>query len=89
MKNLPTLGLIIAICLVAGLGLLGLIKLCHSTTPAPAAAQNETTILRKAEKQIDNLLDFENRQRQEKARSLAILAIAEQLKRIANALERR
>ena len=90
MKNLPTLVLIIVICLLAGLGLSGLCEvLFRSTKPAPAVAQNEIKILRKAEEKIDSLLGFENRQNQDKARSLAILAIAEQLKRVADALERR
>lgn len=58
--------------------------------PVSVTAQSEITILRKAEKAVDSLSLFIYRQQdQDKARSLAILAIAEQLKRIADALERK
>lgn len=68
-----------------------------ATISVPAVAQNEITIMRKAERVIDSLSDdyagsLSNgyvELQYEKGKALAILAVAEQLKRIADALERR
>jgi len=57
--------------------------------PVSLTAQNEITILREAKQAIDSLPGAYNVPEYDKAELLGILAIAEQLKRIADALERR
>lgn len=84
-----SLGVPITFIVIAGILVCLVLGAFRTIRPVPATAQNEIRILRKAEKKIEQLFELSDEQSQNIARSLSILAIAEQLKRIADTLERR